>query len=447
MNKILQDYSELFDVYLEKEELPEYALGDVLAKYIKEVLDDPGNRHLCKTDSIWKDLLKSSLLDFFRQLLPNIMELEREEAMEKQRMRNFQKADIKGKRQMWPLMEEDIRRLYPPADVNMEGYIQLMKEQKISRDLIFNALVGDWSDACEKRITKKKQKLLDYYKEHFTTQTKLAGNEDYKTIKKTADVLVRYPALQEIIRMMGREKEMNTQEEDSTITRYIPILLSHSKSKEEIDGIRVGDDLNTMIPTEVAWLSESETELFFFQKYASKQLQLFASKPPSIQQKKTDQERQKKPRLQEGPMIICIDTSGSMNGKPERIAKSMTMQILMTAKRKNRKCFLITYSVRAKVLDISKPEHWSKVKSFLKNQFTGGTDGEDMLTFALNALNTDNYSMADVLIISDFEFNLPLSHTRERMEEEQKKGTRFYGLQIGRTHSGYDKVLDKIWRL
>lgn len=146
MNKILQDYSELFDVYLEKEELPEYMQGDVLAKYIKEVLDDPGNRHLCKTDPIWKDLLKSSLLDFFRQL-------------------------------------------YPPSDVNMEGYIQLMKEQKISRDLIFNALIGDWSDACEKRITKKKQKLLDYYKEHFITQAKLAGNEDYKTIKKTADVL------------------------------------------------------------------------------------------------------------------------------------------------------------------------------------------------------------------------------------------------------------------
>ena len=150
----------MFDVYLEKEELPEYMQGDVLAKYIKEVLDDPGNRYLCKTDPIWKDLLKSSLLDFFRQLLPNIMKL-----------------------------EKDIRRLYPPSDVNMEGYIQLMKEQKISRDLIFNALVGDWSDACEKRITKKKQKLLDYYKEHFITQAKLAGNEDYKTIKKKTDVL------------------------------------------------------------------------------------------------------------------------------------------------------------------------------------------------------------------------------------------------------------------
>ena len=447
MNKILQDYSDLFDVYLEKEELPEYAQGDVLAKYIKDILDDPGNHHLCTTDPVWKDLLKSSLMDFFRQLLPYFMELEKEEAREKQRMRNFQKADIKGKRLMWPLIDEDIRQVYPPSDVNMDGYIQLMKEKKISKDLIFNALVSDWSDACEKRIAKSKQKLLDNYKNHFMTQAKQAGNEDYRTIQKTAEVLVKYPALQEILQLMGREKEKNTQEEDSTITRYIPLLLAHSKSKEEIEGIRLGDDLNNILPTEVTWLSEPETEVYFFQKFASKQLQLFASKPPTIQQKKTDQEKQKKPRLQEGPMIISVDTSASIHGLPERIAKSMTMQILQTAKRKNRKCFLITYSVRAKALDISKPEHWSKVKSFLKNQFSGGTDGEYMLAFVIDALNTDNYSMADVLIISNFEFNLPLSPTRKKIVEEQKKGTRFYGLQIGKVHNGYDTILDRIWSI
>ena len=313
MNKILRDYSELFDVYLETEELPLYAQGDVLAKYIKDVLDDPGNHHLCTTDPIWKDLLKSSLMDFFRQLLPHIMELEKEEAKEKERIRNFQKVDIKGKRLMWPLVEEDVHRLYPPSDVNLEGYIELMKDKKIPKDVIFDALVSDWSNACEVRIAKDKQKMLDKCKEVFISRVRQAGKEDYSIIKKSADILVKYPQLQEILQLMGREKEKNTKEEDSTITRYIPLLLAHSKSKEEIGGIRVGDDLNAMVPTEVAWLSEPETELLFFQKFASKQLQLFASKPPVIQQKKTDQEKKKKPRLQEGPMIISVDTSGSMH--------------------------------------------------------------------------------------------------------------------------------------
>ena len=447
MEKILDDYSLLFDEYLAKEELPEYAQEDALAKYIKEVLDDPGNHHLCQTDSVWRDLLKSSLMDFFRQLLPHIQKLEEEEAKEKKFMRNFQRADIKGKRLMWPLLEEEVSGHYSPADVNLDGYKRLMQDKKISKDLIFNAMVSDWEDACERRIAKEKQKLLDNYKNQFKEYATQAGSEDYKTIRKTESILFKYPVLQDLLEMMGREKEKNNDEEDCTLTRYIPLLLSHSKSKEETAGVRLGDDLNALLPTEVAWLSDPRTELLFFQKLASKQLQLFASKPPSIQQKKTERKTQKKPRLKEGPMIVCIDTSGSMDGRPERIAKSLTMQILQTAKRKNRKCFLITYSVRASALEISKPEHWPKVKAFLKNQFTGGTDGEYMLAYVLDALQTDNFSMADVLIISDFEFNLPLKKTREKVVKEQGKGTRFYGLQIGKCRSGYEEVLDKIWKI
>lgn len=447
MQKVLEDYSLLFDRYLEKEELPDYVKEDVLAKYIKEVLDDPGNRHLCMTDFIWKDLLKTSLLEFFRQLLPYFEKLEQEEVREKSYMRNFQSADIKKKRMMWAQLEEHISNLYPPSDINLEGYIQLLKEKKVPKEQIFDAMVSDWEEVCERRVVEEKQRLLDNNKTQFVEQIKQVGNEDYKTIKNTEDILVKYPALQEILKRMGREKEMDCKEKDSTITKYIPILLAHSKSKEEIEGIRVGDDLNTMVPTEVAWLSEPETELFFFQKFASKQLQLFASKPPTIQEKKTDQEKKKKPRLQEGPMIVCIDTSGSMEGKPEQIAKSLTMQILYTAKRKKRKCFLITYSVRANVLDISQPQHWQIVKSFLKNVFTGGTDGEKMLACVLQTLNTENYSMADVLVISDFEFNLPSPQTRKKIKEEQKKGTRFYGLLIGKERSGYENIMDKMWNV
>jgi uncharacterized protein with von Willebrand factor type A (vWA) domain len=98
-------------------------------------------------------------------------------------------------------------------------------------------------------------------------------------------------------------------------------------------------------------------------------------------------------------------------------------------------------------LDISQPQHWQIVKSFLKNVFTGGTDGEKMLACVLQTLNTENYSMADVLVISDFEFNLPSPQTRKKIKEEQKKGTCFYGLQIGKERSRYENIMDKIWNI
>jgi hypothetical protein len=33
------------------------------------------------------------------------------------------------------------------------------------------------------------------------------------------------------------------------------------------------------------------------------------------------------------------------------------------------------------------------------------------------------------------------------MEEERQKGTRFYGLQIGKESHEYDTILDKVWQI
>ena len=69
-----------------------------------------------------------------------------------------------------------------------------------------------------------------------------------------------------------------------------------------------------------------------------------------------------------------------------------------------------------------------------------------MLDAALKMLYSAKYAMADVLVISDFEFELPRPSTRERMRLEHEKGTRFYGLQIGSYRNPYNEILDRIWK-
>lgn len=445
MEQNLEYYSQLFDSYLAGHDWPPQAERDTLAGYLKEVLDDPGNKHLCSTDVLWKDILKNSLMEFFSQMIPHMDRIAGQEATEKKHMQDFLNGDIQKKRQMWPALEQFIRKHYSPAEVNLEGYIRLMRENSIDKDAIFQALVKDWQEACQEQADRERILLVQNYKNRFRQQILQVGQHDYQTIRKTTDIVVRYPQLQDIIQCMGRERQKTLQDEEQSITRYIPILLQHSKSNEEINGVRLGNDLGALLPTEVAWLSDSRTESLFYQKFATSQLQLFSSKPPFFQRRKTDKNSQKNPRLQEGPMIICIDTSGSMSGKAESIAKALTMQILQTAKRKNRKCYLITFSIRAKVLEISQTKHWKDVRSFMRQTFTGGTDGEMMFTAALQALQTETFSMADVLVISDFQFTIPCPQTNRQIQQEQQKDTRFYGLQIGSYHSGYEKILDRMW--
>lgn len=148
-----------------------------------------------------------------------------------------------------------------------------------------------------------------------------------------------------------------------------------------------------------------------------------------------------------GPVILAIDTSGSMSGKPLEISKALLTRIMYLARKQKRKCFLITFSVRAKYLEITSPGQYSKVEEFFSGRFTGGTDGEEMFAAALKALQKGCFAMADVLIISDFQFPLPKPETTKSILTEQAKGTRFYGLCIGRYIGGYSKVLDKFWKI
>lgn len=117
------------------------------------------------------------------------------------------------------------------------------------------------------------------------------------------------------------------------------------------------------------------------------------------------------------------------------------------AKKQKRNCFLISFSVRAQSIDLAKPGAWKNLESFLKDRYTGGTDGNEMLRAGIRMLQTKNYAMADMLIISDFIFEPPVEHVRKLMEEEHQKVTRFYGLQIGSDYHEYDTILDKVWQI
>ena len=60
---------------------------------------------------------------------------------------------------------------------------------------------------------------------------------------------------------------------------------------------------------------------------------------------KVEQSKKKEPRLEKGPIIVSIDTSGSMCGRPIELATCLLRQLLQMAKKQKRKCFLISFSV------------------------------------------------------------------------------------------------------
>ena len=440
----IQEYDEAFDYYMDKGQLPNnIPQDDVLGCFIRQTIDD--NPQLSIQDSLWQELLKEELMKFIEAMLKLFQPVAKQYCEEKSLIRQFVNGNINTKRSMWREVVSVTTAQYKPEEININGYTELFKDK--DRDAVLNALCKDWDKACDEHAVAQLHNIVKRNQTKWEQYVKMHSLTDYRERKKTERFFYSYPQLKEIVRIIGRELPKHNDEMDDTVQRYLPVLPSAPKPSAEVEEIANGKELHHLLPIETAIMADKETESLFYLKYATRQLQLFASRPKKESQFKTEQRQMKKPRLENGPIIVCVDTSGSMCGRPLRIAYAVLQQLLRLARKQKRKCYLITFSVRAKSLDLSFPHNWVHLNQFLEDKFSGGTDGEQMLHTAIEMLQTKSYAMADVLIISDFEFPLPIKSTRKKMTDEQHKGTRFYGLRIGYIDSEYDTILDNTWEI
>ena len=431
----LEEYSEAFDFYMESGEMPtNVSTDDCLIGYMQEVIDN--NPQIDGSDPTWVEILKDDLISYFSILLQQFRVLQLEALKELAMITQFIDASIEKKRMMWQQVSEAIESKYSKYEVNLAGYSAQFKSE--NRDAVFSTLTDDWRNACLAKLDKEERQILSKSKQNFESYCRDAGTKDYEDKKKIDNYIHSYPQLKEIVDKIGREKESSKDEKDSVIYKFLPVTVAKNNSLEEIDRVETGDNLERVIPVEL-----SIPEDLFFKRYATKELQQFSS--PGKDRPRKIEESRKDPRLTKGPIILSIDTSGSMSGHPEKIAFSLLKQLLRMAKKQKRSCYLISFSIRSKSIDLAKPRNWNKVDNFLENSFSGGTDGEQMLAEAIRVLQQGTYEMADVLIISDLQFPKPQPTTMEKINKEKSLGTRFYALQIGKWGHEYNNVLDKIW--
>ena len=145
-------------------------------------------------------------------------------------------------------------------------------------------------------------------------------------------------------------------------------------------------------------------------------------------------------------MIVCLDTSGSMTGVPERVAHSTLIRLLEIADRQKRDCFLIAFSVSIQPIDVRKER--ANLLSFFSRTACGDTDASRMMKKTFELLQSGkSYQNADVLWISDFRIPLSSPALLHQLQEVRQNGTRFYGLQTGIAENEWQPYFDRIWRI
>lgn len=264
----------------------------------------------------------------------------------------------------------------------------------------------------------------------------------FEILETFADLLEKDESLQKLSSLLGKQNRAEAVFEKELRDKVV--LKSEWKPQAayrgSLNGIRYSNEISSVLPSELALMKNPATKKLFQLKFAQKQLLSFdyQNKVKNLKQEIEREEISVEKKEPKGPVIICVDTSGSMQGTPENIAKTVTFALAKIAIEEERKCYLISFSTGIETLDLSdfsnKP--LEKLVKFLKMSFNGGTDASPALQHSLKMLSQNDWKNADVLMVSDFVMgNLP-DDLAAKIEAEKEKDTLFYSLVIGSSGNG-----------
>lgn len=309
-------------------------------------------------------------------------------------------------------------------------------------------------------------------------------------------LLARAPELRELVRSLGRLHEHETERADpresggdgaTSIAATIVRPLGRSDGRRagddpharlETRGVERSDSLARMLPSESALLLHPTLRRLFHARRAEYALATYrvagvgvsTTETPSDVPDPRGQTGDPRPK-DRGPIVVLLDTSASMAGAPEAIAKALVLEACVVAQRERRACWLLGFGGQNEVVELAltgvlearaaaprlqtnADAPLNKLLSFLDQSFHGGTDLTEPLRRAVALLDRAEGKEADVLLVSDGAFPIP-RELLETLAAARGRGARFHGLVIdgtGRESEAMRAVCDPLhvfasWKL
>ena len=206
--------------------------------------------------------------------------------------------------------------------------------------------------------------------------------------------------------------------------------------------VESGNDLRRVLRAQYALLGTEETKYEFYRRYFEKELLQFKMRGSED--------------VGKGPIVICIDKSGSMHGAPFRWAMGVAEALRRFAAEENRDYYAMFFGANNDRERFDFPEGkgpFDKVLAFLGTQANGGTQFDGVLTEALEkatkSFDSEGKGKADIVFVTDGESYLEDQWIEKFNKERDRAGIRMYSVYIGgaydtRYSEGPLKLLEKI---
>ena len=215
-----------------------------------------------------------------------------------------------------------------------------------------------------------------------------AGSGDGKPVSgkerlQLAESLHSNSKIREIARLAGRMQMMALNKRKNR-TLHPPT---------EIVNVTLGNDLANLLPSELMLLADPATEDEFIQRFAEKRLMQYDLRGVE--------------REGQGPIVVCIDESGSTAGTVEMWEKGIALSLFAIARREKR-AFAVIHFGNANEITVRK---WAKAKDatpaelveMAQHFFNGGTDFERPLREAVQVMDDAAFKKGDIVFITDGE--------------------------------------------
>jgi len=196
-----------------------------------------------------------------------------------------------------------------------------------------------------------------------------------------AEKLASDKTMKEIAQWAGRFKQIARKKQKSI----------HKESMGR-RGVTLGNDIERLLPMEFGLYMHPITKNDFLRRFVEGETMQYEQQGCEV--------------LTKGPIVLCLDQSGSMY-KLDSQSKGFILTLMSIARKQRRDFCLILFSTRTQIRKYEKGKFkGSEMVNLARTFLGGGTNFELPLDQAMNVINESRFKQADLVFVTDGEDTL-----------------------------------------
>lgn len=348
-------------------------------------------------------------------------------------------------------------------------YVDRGASEAAALDMAIAAFSADWQQHCgeiDELVEVFGLVPDDCVHQRWDQMRGLLHSTGWQEVLRIRRLLERLPELSRIIRGLGRAR---LSEQDDAASQSLVEVMEQAVARRaesrtvrvpdmpgETRGIHRSERIARMLPAEAMLLGHPRLRLVWHARRAERTLLCYED-DDRLTEIRHHQAPVMQPhpglkaakRLELGPILVCVDTSGSMQGGAEAVAKALVLEAMRSAHAQQRPCHVFAFGGPEELVEMElgvDRAGITRVTEFLGQAFSGGTDICGPLERVIAKLEEQRWQRADLLLATDGEFGATPELATRLAAVKRDLGLRVQGVLVAdRETVGLLEIADSIY--